>query len=160
MAPSFDGEAEGVQSRAATSYDTARWRVGHGGRVNDGNGGERVGRGEEESGADPGERRRGRGSERGEWERGPRRRGVLAPLSSPSPVRGCGGDDPCSDPGRGNREGAREEVGWAGGAGVRCRWATGPVGGKACSPFFFFSLTVSVFCFLFICLFPFLFYFI
>ena len=28
MAPSFGGEAEGVQSRAATSYDTAGWRVG------------------------------------------------------------------------------------------------------------------------------------
>ena len=54
MAPSFGGEAEGVQSRAATSYDTARWRVGHGGRVNERNGGERVGRGEEESGVDPG----------------------------------------------------------------------------------------------------------
>ena len=30
---------------AATSYDTAGWRVGHGGRENDGNGGEHVGRG-------------------------------------------------------------------------------------------------------------------
>ena len=35
--------------------------MGHGGRVNDGNGGERVGRGEEESGADPGGKREARG---------------------------------------------------------------------------------------------------
>ena len=102
----------------------------------------------------------------------PEEAGELATLSPPAsvPARGSGGSAPLFRPGRGNREGAREEVGWAGGAGVRpslgraggvrCRWATGPVGGKACSPFFFFSLTVSVFCFLFICLFPFLFYFI
>ena len=53
--------------------------MGHGGHVNKVNGGERVGRGEEGSGADPGERRRGRGSERGEWERGPRERGRWRP---------------------------------------------------------------------------------
>ena len=53
--------------------------MGHGGHVNKVNGGERVGRGEKGSGADPGERRRGRGSERGEWERGPRERGRWRP---------------------------------------------------------------------------------
>ena len=79
--------------------------------MNDGNGGERVGRGEEETGADLGGKREAQGprGERGEWERGPRRRGELAPLSSPSPARGCGGDGPCSDPGRGNREGGEGE---------------------------------------------------
>ena len=130
--------------------------MGHGGRVNDGNGGERVGRGAEESGADPGEG--GAGAEResgGEWERGPRRRGELASLSSPSPARGCGGDGPCSDPGRGNREGGRVgEVGWAGG---RPSWARGAVGGAF---FFFFFFVCVLLHFLFICLFSFLFYFI
>ena len=77
-----------------------------------------------------GERRRalsGRGERRGEGggsgggegaeaegERGrvgerPEEAGELAPLSSPSPARGCGGDGPCSDPGRGNREGGEGE---------------------------------------------------
>ena len=49
------------------------------------------------------ERRAGRVGER------PEEAGVLAPLSSPSPARGCGGDGPCSDPGRGNREGGEGE---------------------------------------------------
>ena len=40
---------------------------------------------------------------------GPEEAGELAPLSSPSPARGCGGDGPCSDPGRGNREGGEGE---------------------------------------------------
>ena len=110
-----------------------------------------------------GERRRGRGSEQGEWERGPRRRGPLAPLSSPAsvPARGSGGSAPLFRPGRGNREGAREEVGWAGGAGVRgcgpvwaggvrCRWATGPVGGGGLLLLLSFSVLFSVFSFLFI----------
>ena len=69
----------------------------------------------------------------------PEEAGELAPLSSPSPARGCGGDGPCSDPGRGNREGGERER-WAGpgvgpvGPGVQ--WGGGP------SPFFLFSLPV------------------
>ena len=102
-----------------------------------------------------GERRRGRGSERGEWERGPRERGTLAPLSSPAsvPARGSGGSAPLFRPGRGNREGAREEVGWAGGAGVRpslgwggsVQMGHGSSGGEGLLPFFF----SDCFCFLF-----------
>ena len=121
--------------------------MGHGGHVNKVNGGERVGRGEEGSGADPGERRRGRGSERGEWERGPRERGPLAPLSSRGVHRRRGGSAatlPCSDPvgGTGRGRGGR----WAGpGRGARVAaqlgpggvWAAGPVGGRP-APFFLF----------------------
>ena len=68
----------------------------------EGNGGEREG----DLAGEKAQRPRESG---GEWERGPRRRGELAPLSSPSPARGCGGDGPCSDPGRGNREGGERE---------------------------------------------------
>ena len=63
----------------------------------------------------------------------------------------------------GSGEQGRGEGGGGLGRGRGCGpvWAGGAVGGKrALFPFFFFSLTVSVFCFLFICLFPFLFYFI
>ena len=79
---------------------------------------------------------------------GPKEAGGLASLSSPSPARGCGGDCPCSDPGRGNREGGEWER-WAGpgvgpvGPGVQ--WGGGP------SPFFLFFL--CLFCFLFFFLF-------
>ena len=117
-----------------------------------------------------GERRRGRGSERGEWERGPRERGPLAPLSSRGVHRRRGGRAaarPCSDPvggtgkGRGRRWAGPGARGcgpvWAGGGSVQM--GHGSSGGRP-APFFSFSLTVSVFCFLFICLFPFLFYFI
>ena len=138
--------------------------MGHGGRVNDGNGGERVGRGEEGSGADPGERRRGRGSERGEWERGPRGRGPLAPLSSPAsvPARGSGGSAPLFRPGRGNREGdAGGRVGWGDWAGGVRGWrpslGRGAVGERAFSFFFFFC---SVLFFVFLLFVYFLFCFI
>ena len=47
--------------------------------------------------------------ERGRVGERPEEAGELAPLSSPSPARGCGGDGPCSDPGRGNREGGEGE---------------------------------------------------
>ena len=91
----------------------------------------------------------------------PEAAGVLAPLSSPSPARGCGGDGPCSDPGRGNREGdAGGEVGWAGGSGVAAQFGPGVQWGERGLPLFFFFPVCSVFCFLFICLFSFLFYFI
>ena len=99
------------------------------------------------SGGEGRERRRGREVSGGEWERGPRRRGELAPLSSPSPARGCGGDGPCSDPGRGNREGGEWER-WAGPGvgpvGPEVQWGEGLL-------FFSFSLSVlfSVF-FLFV----------
>ena len=86
----------------------------------------------------------------------PEEAGELAPLSSPSPARGCGGDGPCSDPGRGNREGGEWER-WAG-PGV------GPVGpgvqrGEGPS-LFFLCLFCFLLYFLFIYLFSFLFYFI
>ena len=55
---------------------------------------------------------------------------------------------PLFRPGRGNREGAREEVGWAGGAAAAQFGPRGAVGGKrALFPFFSFSL--PGFCFLF-----------
>ena len=129
-----------------------------GGRVNDGNGGERVGRGAEESGADPGEgrgRRGGREGERGEWEGGPRRRGSWRPYPLRRRCRrgGRAAARPCSDPvggtgkGRGRRWAGPGARGcgpvWAGGFGAdgpRVQW-----GGKACS---FFSFSV-LFCFLF-----------
>ena len=146
--------------------------MGHGGRVNDGNGGERVGRGEEGSGADPGERRRGRGSERGEWERGPRERGPLAPLSSRGVHRRRGGSAATRPvPTRSGEQegdaGGGGEVGWAGarlrvaaqlGPGGGRFWAAGPVGGSG--PFFLCFLFLFCFLFSLICLFPFLFYFI
>ena len=136
--------------------------MGHGGRVNDGNGGERVGRGEEGSGADPGERRRGRGSERGEWERGPRERGPLAPLSSRGVHRRRGGSAatlPCSDPVGGTGRG-RGAGGWAG-PGRGCGWrpslgrgglGRGSSGGGERAFFLLLSFSVlfSVFSFLFI----------
>ena len=149
--------------------------MGHGGRVNDGNGGERVGRGEEGSGADPGEgrgRRGGREGERCEWERGPRERGRWRPypLAGLTAGEGVRRRRALFRPGRGNREGGRggEWAGpgargcgpvWAGGGGS-VQMGHGSSGGEGLLPFFFFSLTVSVLCFLFICLFPFLFYFI
>ena len=125
--------------------------MGHGGHVNKVNGGERVGRGEEGSGAYPGERRRGRGSERGEWERGPRERGRWRPypLAGFTAGEGVRRRRALFRPGRGNRKGTRGgEVGWAGarlrvaaqlgpGGGV---WAAGPVGGKGLLPFFFLFL--------------------
>ena len=46
-----------------------------------------------------------RGRERGEWEEGSRRRRRGGLIPSSTPVRGCGGNTPCSDLGRGNREG-------------------------------------------------------
>ena len=61
------------------------------------------------------------------------------------------------------------EVGWAGvGARVAAQFGPGfgpdgprvQWGGEGPSPYFFFSFVCSVFCFLFICLFSFLFYFI
>ena len=91
----------------------------------------------------------------------PEEAGELATLSPPAsvPARGSGGSAPLFRPGRGNREGAREEVGWAGGAAAAQFGPGGQWGGKrAFFPFFSFSL--PGFCFLFICLFPFLFYFI
>ena len=143
--------------------------MGHGGRVNDGNGGERVGRGAEESGADPGEgrgRRGGREGERGEWEGGPRKRGPLAPLSSRGVHRRRGGAAaarPCSDRvgGTGKGEGGGG-LGRGRGGAAQFGPGGGAVGGKAgpFPPFFLFLCLGSVFCFLFICLFPFLFYFI
>ena len=138
--------------------------MGHSGRVNDGNGGERVGRGEEGSGADPGEgrgRRGGREGERCEWERGPRERGRWRPypLAGFTAGEGVRRRRAPFRPGRGNRKGTRGEERWAGpgsgvrgcgpvwAGGVRCRWATGPVGGGGRpAPFFLFLLC---FCFLF-----------
>ena len=107
--------------------------------MNDGNGGERVGRGEEESGADLGGKREAQGprGERGEWERGPRRRGELAPLSSPAsvPARWSGGSAPLFRPGRGNREGGEGgEVGWAGVGGCGGAAQFGPGGFGADGP--------------------------
>ena len=81
-----------------------------------------------------------------------RRQRAPVPTGSGEQGRGEGGG------GRGRGRGGAAQFGPGGG--VRCRWATGPVGGEGLLPFFFFSLTVSVLCFLFICLFPFLFYFI
>ena len=55
-------------------------------------------------------RRKNRGEHGGEWEERPRGRGVAT--LSPRLVAGEGGfgwDVPCSDPGRGNREGRRQE---------------------------------------------------
>ena len=118
--------------------------MGHGGHVNKVNGGERVGRGEEGSGADPGERRRGRGSERGEWERGPRERGRWRPYPlagftagegvrrrrSPVPTRSGEQEGDAGEGGLGR--GAGGGPAWAGGV-----WAAGPVGGGRPALFFF-----------------------
>ena len=93
----------------------------------------------------------------------PEEAGELATLSPPAsvPARGSGGSAPLFRPGRGNREGAREEVGWAGGAAAAQFGAGGQWGEAGLFPLFFLFLCLgSVFCFLFICLFPFLFYFI
>ena len=79
----------------------------------------------------------------------PEEAGELATLSPPAsvPARGSGGSAPLFRPGRGNREGAREEVGGAGGAGVRPSLGRGVSGGgKACS---FCFLFFDCFCFLF-----------
>ena len=67
----------------------------------------------------------------------PEEAGELATLSPPAsvPARGSGGSAPLFRPGRGNREGAREEVGWAGGAAAA---QFGPGGKRAFFPFFFF----------------------
>ena len=125
--------------------------MGHGGHVNKVNGGERVGRGEEGSGADPGERRRGRGSERGEWERGPRERGRWRPYPlagftagegvrrrrSPVPTRSGEQEGDAGEGGLGR--GAGGGPAWAWGV-----WAAGPVGGEACS-FFLLTVLFSVF---------------
>ena len=145
-APVSNGLHQTKQRATAVLGDNVGRRGGHGGRVNDGNGGDRVGRGEGKSGADlvGRERRRGREVSGGEWERGPRRRGELAPLSSPSPARGCGGDGPCSDPGRGNREGEGDPGRWARPAGP----GVGPVGPGSRGGFS--SFFCIVFCFLFI----------
>lgn len=88
--------------------------------------------------------------------------GELATLSPPAsvPARGSGGSAPLFRPGRGNREGAREEVGWAGGAaagggpawaggggfGPRVQWG----GERALFPLLSFSVLFSVFSYLFI----------
>ena len=129
------------------------------------NGGDRVERGEGRSGADLGGKKREAQRPRGErgrvGERPEEARG-LASLSSPSPARGCGGDGPCSNPGRGNREGEGEWERWARPAGP----GVGPVGpGVQWGVFSFsFFLFLCLFCFLlyflFIYLFSFLFYFI
>ena len=115
--------------------------MGHGGHMNKVNGGERVGRGEKGSGADPGERRRGRGSERGEWERGPRERGRWRPYPlagftagegvrrrrSPVPTRS---GEQEGDAGRGGGLGRGAAAGggpaWAGGVGPRVQWGGRP----------------------------------
>ena len=132
--------------------------MGHGGRVNDGNGGERVGRGAEESGADPGEgrgRRGGREGERGEWEGGPRKRGRWRPYPlagftagevvrrqrAPVPTgsgeqgRGEGG----GGLGRGRGGATQFGPGGFGADGPRVQWGGRP------APFFF----SDCFCFLF-----------
>ena len=87
----------------------------------------------------------------------PEEAGELATLSPPAsvPARGSGGSAPLFRPGRGNREGAREEVGWAGGAGVWVAAQLGPggevlgrgsSGGKrALFPFFLFFLCLFLF---------------
>ena len=97
----------------------------------------------------------------GERPEGAGAAGALILSRGSPPARWCGGSAPLFRPGRGNREGAREEVGWAGGAGVLVAAQLGPgggsVGGGGLLLFFFFS---DCFCFLFICLSPFLFYFI
>ena len=80
----------------------------------------------------------------------PEEAGELAPLSSPSPARGFGGDAPLFRPGRGNRKGTRGKVGWAG---ARVAAQLGPgggglgrgsSGGEACS-FFLLTVLFSVF---------------
>ena len=113
--------------------------------------------GEEASGGTGGERERQRegASGRDGWR--PRRRGGLI---LPRRRRGgAAGTCPCSDPGRGNREGEGDPGRWARPAGP----GVGPVGpgssgGASPSPFF-----LCLFCFLlyflFIYLFSFLFYF-
>ena len=91
----------------------------------------------------------------------PEEAGELATLSPPAsvPARGSGGSAPLFRPGRGNREGAREEVGWAGGAGVRPSLGRGfgPVGGEGFSFSFsalfvlfsvFFLFVYFLFCFI------------
>ena len=132
--------------------------MGHGGRVNDGNGGERVGRGEEESGADPGDLA-GEKAQRpresgGEWEKGPRRRGSWRPYPPRRRRGGAAGTATVPPPVGGTGKGARGRVGWAGGRGVaaqfgpgvRSRWATGPVGEEGLLLFLFL---LCLFCFLF-----------
>ena len=129
--------------------------MGHGGRENDGNGGERVGRGEEGGAA----RIRGRGAEAegvsGVSGREARGSGAAGALILPVAGEGVRRGLPLFRPRSGEQgRGRVGEVGWAGG---RPSWARGAVGG-AFSFFFFFACVLLHF--LFICLFSFLFYFI
>ena len=72
----------------------------------------------------------------------PEEAGELATLSPPAsvPARGSGGSAPLFRPGRGNREGAREEVGWAGGAAAAQFGPGGQWGGSGPVPPFFLFL--------------------
>ena len=116
--------------------------------MNDGNGGERVGRGEEESGADLGGGKReaqGPRGERGEWERGPRRRGCWRPYPPRRRRGGAAGTAPVPTP-----------VGGTGKGGEWERWAgpgVGPVG-----PGVLWGGGLLLFPFLCLCSFAFSFY--
>ena len=123
--------------------------------MNDGNGGERVGRGEEESGADLGGEREAQGprGERGEWERGPRRRGGAGALILPVAGEGVRRGRPLFRPrsgeqGRGEGESG---LGRGRGAGGGPAWAGGGLGrgSSGGGGLLFFSFDCFVFCFLF-----------
>ena len=53
-------------------------------------------------------RRKNRGERGGEWEERPRGRGVATLSPHHRRREGAAGTHPCSDPGRGNREGRRQ----------------------------------------------------